>query len=366
MRHWLMVIVILLAGVPWSPPAQARQDAGDDCVSSLTESINRAGLPLKETAEIFGCRRLPNGQWTAATILDRRQFLRVIPEEHETAVAQGRDALREDLRRMLEDRRFTQWFTYNIDTGRLTAPGLTPRNEMDKGNVFRMSLSGEALMKTPPDLVGIRNEYERAGASYLLEPDQVALANYVLWYMNRRDAALLAMTASTNPLAAQGFQSVWGYGRLPWPWQLADTYTISSYLLWQIGTQPQPLAPLPTVPSQSTSSGGGGFEAWLSIRVEDEDGTLLAGACFEVVGPFPYSRHYETSPETWEVCDGEGADAPATPGVVVIPLQSEVGGTYKVRETRAPSGYEIDSRVQVPVMEAGSTLTVTFVHRRAA
>ncbi len=343
MRRWLSVIVVLIVAAAWSPHTRARQDAGDDCASSLMESINRAGLPLEETAEIFGCRRLPNGQWTTATILDRRQFLRMIPEEHEAPVAQGRDALRKDLRRMLEDRRFTQWFTYNIDTGRLTAPGLTPRNEMDKGNVFRMSLSGETLMETPPGLVGIRDEYERAGASYLLEPAQTTLANYVLWYMNRRDAALLAMTASTNLLAAQGFQSVWGYGRLPWPWQLADTYTISSYFLWQIVL---PVADRDPAPGPRAA-------AHRPVPVHVLGGRWVRGLV-------------EHSCETWEVCDGEGADAPATPGVVVIPLQSEVGGTYKVRETRAPSGYEIDSRVQVPVMEAGSTLTVTFVHRRTA
>ncbi len=79
MCRWLIVIVALLAAATWSPHTRARQDQ-DDCVSSMMESINRAGLPLEETAEIFGCRRLPNGQWTTATILDRRQFLRVIPE----------------------------------------------------------------------------------------------------------------------------------------------------------------------------------------------------------------------------------------------------------------------------------------------
>jgi hypothetical protein len=98
-----------------------------------------------------------------------------------------------------------------------------------------------------------------------LEPNHAALAGYVVWYMDRRDAAILAMTTGLNPYATTAFQGRWGFTSIPWPWQLADAYTIDSFLLWLIDTNNLPVStPMPTAEAQtSTSSDCTAIAYWL-------------------------------------------------------------------------------------------------------
>lgn len=80
----------------------------------------------------------------------------------------------------------------------------------------------------------------------------------------------------------------------------------------------------------------------LSIHIVDWLGTLLSGACVEVV----------MAPGTSTICDNDQADASATDGIIEVRGSP---GTYTVRETQAPVGY---AQVQ-------GTRTVTMTAHRA-
>lgn len=354
----LAVLIAFVVLVPANVSASAFAPSGDDCLSSLTSLVYGAGLDVNETVEIFGCRQLAIGEWADATVLDTRKFKRIIPEQYTTQIAAGRRAVLADVQAMLTDRRVTDWLTYDATTGEVVSAGLTTGNDAARGDYFRASLRGQSLMNPPSWAWMLLNEYQNGATSYLLEPDHAALAGYVLWYANRRDAALIAMTTEQAPMVADGFRRRWGYNTIPWPWQLADAYTIDTFLLWLIqGNNVQPTAtPARTTEDQPPITDPD-LTVWLSIRSVAEDGTLLRGACFEIIGPTPASN---PGPRQ-TVCDGDTADAPATPGVVVLRI---VKGHYIVSETRPPSGYRLNSEVQDFWTETrDSETSLTFVHK---
>lgn len=336
LRRVLLMIVIVIW---WPSSGHALATNSDDCLSGFSDFLNHSGLPAEGTIEILGCREVAGDGWRSATILDARPQVQKIPINYMTTVTSVREIITSDLKAMLSDTRLTQWFTYDLVTGEFTSPALTTGTDYAQGKVFHQSLRGELFEATPNWAKGIRRGYEAAASSYLLDPSNIRLGSYVSWYMNRRDSAILGLTSYLGPMIASGMQSAWGMNTIPWPWQLADNYTINEFALWLIATGRISVEePTPT-PANAASVGNDVPHVWLSIYAVSDTGKPLTGACFEIVGPTPAGR---PSPHK-VVCDGDPEDAPGTPGVVTVTI---VAGHYLVSETKAPEGYQLDSVVQ--------------------
>jgi uncharacterized surface anchored protein len=93
----------------------------------------------------------------------------------------------------------------------------------------------------------------------------------------------------------------------------------------------------------------------LLIRVRDQDGSYLAGACFGLIG------NGETSPST-EVCDNRKGDQNSSDGRILITGLRP--GRYTLTETTAPNGYTAAADQSVRV-DGGGVREVAVTNRLA-
>lgn len=192
-----------------------------DCRTSLPSAGDR--LPPQEVAELFWCRQLADGSWATATVGDTRAFVRPNPLDPNLApqLEQGRAAILAEIRRFAGDPRITRLFVYDLDTQSVTVAST--------GRTF--SLVGLPLTAPPVEVANYQASYDQAALSYFLAPGSEVLSAYAFWYVSRRDSAVLALTVDMHPLFQKAFINMTSYDTAPWPWQLADPYTIDSYLL---------------------------------------------------------------------------------------------------------------------------------------
>lgn len=339
----LLAFAIAIVAIVSELPAALAQD-DDVCASMILDAVDSYGLPLPESAEALGCREV-QGRWVMAEVGDSIEYDRdnVESEEDPANIVTERDNLISEIRRMVEDPRIAQVMQYDI--GRYIAYVAGPSNTLSEIDMSDESLGGDPLWTH-----NYRQQYEQATSSFMLDPNNVYLMNYAIWYANRRDSALLGITTNMNPMAGNAFLANWGYGLSPWPWQLADVYTIDTYLNWM--SAPQGSAG--NSPSDAGNVGccgaEGGVEPPLFIHFVSADGTLLQGACVRVTAP-----GYQT-----ETCDNTVGDLAEEAGIVRVNVYP---GSYEVQETLPPVDGSLNSdRYEVVVGDEGGSLNI--VHDR--
>ena len=91
----------------------------------------------------------------------------------------------------------------------------------------------------------------------------------------------------------------------------------------------------------------------LLIRVRDQDGTYLTGACFGLI------PNGETAPSA-EVCDNRGGDENSADGRIL--LTGIRAGRYTLTQTTAPSGYSTATDQSVRIA-AGSVREVAVTNQ---
>ncbi|MEA2515536.1 MAG: hypothetical protein QOJ59_5025 [Thermomicrobiales bacterium] len=320
------------------PPATGAggQTFGGTCEDSLPNYIDFTKLPWGQVAPVVGCRQLITGEWVQALVGDTRSFRsgnRFLPAKQQQIIADVRLIVLDELRKMTNDQRIASHFYYDVDTYTMTTAGLTT-----DGSLTTYSLLGQPLIELPQWTAIYRDTYYQAATSYLQYPDNSALAEYVLWYGRRRDSVLLGL--ANQALAPNVFLTRYQYGGIPWPWQLADPYTIDEFLIHLAESMP---APAPTAQAEHTE---GGPEPPLSIQITAADGALLGGACLRITSAGSYRV----------ICDGDPSDGASGRGIIQINLYA---GTYSVEETIPPAGYEIvEEPLTVVVGSDGGSLSI--------
>jgi len=233
----MRILIALMTLFTVLAPLQARAQATDECRSSFPNYVDINRLPFEQVAPVLGCRQMVSGDWVLAKVGDTRNFRRdgALSTNDMEIIANVREIALTEMKKMMDDPRITAIFTYDVDHHTLTTPGSPTRY-----------LVGELLAEVPFWTADLRDQYETALASYLLDPNNTALREYVTWFGKRRDAVLLGLSggavANTDGIFLKRYQ----YGRAPWPWQLDDPYTIDSYLIYLAGTMPTNPTSMPT------------------------------------------------------------------------------------------------------------------------
>lgn len=92
----------------------------------------------------------------------------------------------------------------------------------------------------------------------------------------------------------------------------------------------------------------------LVIKKVDKQGAALPGACFDLINN-QTGAVLTSQPH----CDGGFGDNGADDGTVIF--SNNVRGIFRVRETIAPTGYTAAADQVTPNIDAGQTVTITFV-----
>jgi hypothetical protein len=334
MRVASLVIMCLFA-VSIAQPAFA-QNSGDDCISTIQGIVYQSAIPVGEIAEALGCRQLTDGRWVTGTVgstLPYRHQVEADPA-FQSPIEQTRPLVFDDLRRMFADPRLAQAFTYDLDSQ-------TVRYPVAGGGTATYSMTGQALAPSPkPDFIGsLRRLYQVGALAFLTDPNNSALSSYAAWIMQRRDAAIMTL-AKNSPLIMQGaVLDYYGYGTIPWPWQLADPFTIDAFLIWVVQTYGVPAPPPPP-----STVGQNEVTYPLFIHIIDSTGALLPGACVQVSDGL----------STQGACDNAPNDLDSRVGVIRIDVHP---GIFTVYEETSPTGYEPEAEGQVaPVSDSATDI----------
>ncbi len=336
--------------MPTPSPATGQVSAEDRACGDFAEEqlASGVGFSQKGIEVLAGCRRARSGQWFVPTGPDDPRLPGGPPLTATEAMATA------DLRRTI--------------TTQLTAFEATLAQTSYYGPSFAKVLGDMESRISPPHKAleycnrqlyrSVQGPYEEVLVSFIADPDHYALAQYVAWWMSRREAARPPNLAlQMNPMLLQAFLDQWDFTRAPWPWELADPLTLDEHLDWALAYDHVPgsaasVGPTPTL--ASVSPGGVPHHPLypLSIHIVDSSGAPLPGACVEVVLPLGTS----------DVCDNTQADKSPATGVI------EVRGspwTYTVRETQPPPGYALVEGVRtIELTTAGAD--VVLIHARAA
>jgi hypothetical protein len=104
-------------------------------------------------------------------------------------------------------------------------------------------------LKDTRPISSTRSRYNKLTQSYLMRPDTIELANYVGWWMARKQAAFDDFLRSCERkelqylwVACRGMGDNLSVNFPPWPWEVTNSYNLDSYLKWALdnGKVPPP------------------------------------------------------------------------------------------------------------------------------
>lgn len=200
--------------------------ASEICDASITRMIERSGLEIVETAEVFGCHRnRAMGFEYAVVETTQHDFVY-------EAISPEAVSIMQSVERMAEDPAFTSSLRFDRSTSEVITIGRYSRES-------RVDISDEKIMFNGPWLNNLRQAYFADFEVYALNnrTEERNLWNYMDWFISRRDITLDLLARDGNPLAGSGFKDAFGYGYLPWPWQLLHPRSIESFLEERAGIQ---------------------------------------------------------------------------------------------------------------------------------
>ncbi len=295
MRHVLacLVLVLLIGGLPRSLSAEQRNDSrtltpsaatgprltADDraCGAFAEEHLpSDVGFSQEGIEILAGCRRTVQGDW----------FVPAGP--HDPRLPGGAPLTREEETATTELRRrlTAQLATFDSVLARTSYYGLTFSKVL--GDMQRrLSPPYKTLQYRNRQLYrSVQGPYEEVLVSYMANPDHSVLAEYVAWWMSRREAARpLNLALQMNPMLLTAFLDLWDFTRAPWPWELADPLTLDEYLDWALANG----RVLPSRTDRGTTGGPGAADCtkvalWMGETLQRK---RQASTIINNVGPAP-------------------------------------------------------------------------------
>jgi hypothetical protein len=78
----------------------------------------------------------------------------------------------------------------------------------------------------------IRAPYASAVLEYVFNNPSELAAIYVYWFARDRDFLINSLTTQLPPPVRDSVYSMYGYGTIPWPWELSDAVWMKAFLAW--------------------------------------------------------------------------------------------------------------------------------------
>lgn len=194
----------------------ASAGAGYGC-STLVDRISMSGLDIEASASVFGCRQDPSGGWYMPSI-EAANAGPVIDQ-----MTPFGEVILEAVDRMSMDRAFINSVQYDRELSVAHVSGAG-------GKVEAIDLSME-LISFAPEQWWLRDAYYQSLRVYFTGGlgTETELVSYIDWFLVRRDLTITTLAYNLHPLFASTFADTWGYGTVPWPWQLADPAAITAF-----------------------------------------------------------------------------------------------------------------------------------------